>query len=149
MARKITRRLFIGTAAAGSAAAAGFGGRWWFGYSRIAYAKAVVLKHLPYLTFAPGALDAFASDIAEYRLFSTNQRATMLFGVHLSRGLTWLMGAKQSVRLDYFETQLVSLFLMSSDFFARGEDIAKPVNYLTLADPYVNACSNTIAVLAE
>jgi hypothetical protein len=147
--RKLTRRLFIAAAAATGAAVIGTGGKWWYGESPTAYARGLILERLPYLKLAPGTLDAFVKDIAEYERPSGNQRFATLFGLHLAHGLTRLMGAGFRQKLDYYETQLVTLFLMSTDFFPNGEDIAKPVQYLALADPYVAACSNPIAVLAE
>jgi hypothetical protein len=143
--KKLTRRLFIGA----TAVILGAGGKWWYGVSPTAYARSLILERLPYLKLAPGALDAFVKDIAAYEHPSGNQRFATLFGLHLAHGLTHLTGGNFRKKLDYYETQLVTLFLMSTDFFPNGEDISKPVQYLALADPYVAACSNPVAVLAE
>lgn len=147
--RKLTRRLFIGAAAAAGATVIGLGGKWWYGESPTAYARNLVLSRMPYLRLAPGTLDAFIKDIAEFERPSGNQRFATLFGLHLARGLTWVMGGSFREKLDYYETQLVTLFLMSTDFFPNGEDVNKPVEYLALADPYIAPCTNPIAVLAE
>jgi hypothetical protein len=142
---RLSRRMMIGTAL--GAAAAGIGGGWAY-ISPTAYAASIVRNQLPYLKLAPGALAAFARDVAENRHLSDRQREAMLFGVRLSRGLAGLAGGETREKVETFEIQLVSLFLMSTDFFQNGADIAKTVNYVALADPYVSACSNSLAVLA-
>jgi hypothetical protein len=147
--RKLTRRLFLGAAAAIGATALGFGGKRWYGESPSAYARTLVLDRLPYLKLAPDALDAFVKDLAAYERPSGNQRFATLFGLHLARGLTHLAGGKFREKLEYYETQLVTLFLLSTDFFPNGADVAKPVAYFALADPYVSGCVNPLAVLAE
>lgn len=146
---RFTRRLFVTTATAFGAAVIGLGGRWWIGASPAAYVRGLILDRLPYLTLAPGTLEAFLRDMAEYERPSGNQRFATLFGLHLARGVTALAGGSFQEKLSYYETQLVTLFLMSSDFFQNGEDDSKPVRYRALADPYVSACSNPIAVLAK
>ena len=114
------RRAFLGAIAALSL---GVGlGRWFYrprqlDDPRIEQIAATVRRLLPYLRIEDDALARFAQD---------------------------LLARDQQARLQD-EAWLGQQFLLSSDFFWNGADVAKVVGYRAYYDPYELPCANPFA----
>lgn len=93
-------------------------------------AKGIIKSELDYLTLDEEGLDKFVADYT--RLKDRNYKLTMkgysLFGINSSR----------SGKVH----QLVSAYLLSSDFFQNKMDEKRTVKYVGLYDPYTRPCSH-------
>jgi hypothetical protein len=93
-------------------------------------AKGIIKSELDYLNLDEEGLDKFVADYT--RLKDRNYKLMMkgysLFGVNSAR----------SGKVH----QLVSAYLLSSDFFLNKMDEARTVKYVGLYDPYTRPCSH-------
>ena len=102
----------------------------------------VVKARLDHLSLDQTGLDRFAADFVE-RLPpippGTRQRLTWL---------AWAYPAYARVfRPSELETEMVTSFLLGSDFFRRGTDETRVVRYIGFYDPYSMVCGNPFARL--
>lgn len=93
-------------------------------------AKGIIKSELNYLKLDEDGLDRFVADYS--RLKDRNYKLTMkgysLFGINSSR----------SGKVH----QLVSAYLLSSDFFQNKMDETRTIKYIGLYDPYSRPCSH-------
>lgn len=93
-------------------------------------AKGIIKAELDYLTLDEEGLDKFVADYS--KLKDRNYKLTMkgysLFGVNAAR----------SGKVH----QLVSAYLLSSDFFQNRMDEKRTIKYIGLYDPYTRPCSH-------
>jgi len=104
----------------------------------------VLYKRLDYLKLDDAGVRRFASDMAARKVISgLRLRVTDAAGVLYTRhSLTPDSKLGQAIR--HGEDRMVTLYLMSSDFFANGANKNRTVNYLGYYDPLV-ACNNPFA----
>lgn len=122
------RRKFLTLAGAGSAAAILS-----FAFVRYSFedvAARLIKKELSFLTLDPDGVASFVSDFSKnkntpYRLIV---KGYSILGVRSS----------QSGKIN----QLVSTYLLSTDFFANGMDEQRTVRYAGLYDPYTRPCAH-------
>lgn len=104
----------------------------------------VVHKRLSYLNLDPAGVQQFARDLTAAR-FISSARLQFIDAV----GPLYTRPALSSDnRLDnavrHGEDRVVTLYLLSSDFFKHGADESRVVSYLHYYDPLI-ACSNPFA----
>ncbi len=104
----------------------------------------VLRKRLSYLKLDDIGLRAFARDlaakheIASYRLRLIDAFAPLYANIKIS-GDNFIANT-----VRHGEEHIVTLYLLSSDFFVNGANAAKPVHYLGYYDP-LHACGNPFA----
>jgi hypothetical protein len=93
-------------------------------------AKKIIRSELDYLTLDEPGIDRFVADYTKLkdRNYKLMMKGYSLFGVNSSR----------SGKVH----QLVSAYLLSSDFFQNKMDQSKPVKYIGLYDPYLRPCAH-------
>jgi hypothetical protein len=93
-------------------------------------AKGIIKGELDYLKLDEAGLDSFISDYTKLkdRNYKLMMKGYSLFGVNSAR----------SGKVH----QLVSAYLLSSDFFQNKMDETRVINYVGLYDPYTRPCSH-------
>ena len=94
----------------------------------------IIRRQLAYLTLSDVDIESFAHDLTAAGKTSRNKLRLIAAMAPLYRLLPVGGGGPASVR--YGEERIVTEFLLSSDFFATGGDVARPVRYLGLYDPW-------------
>lgn len=125
----------------------GGAGLWRLGSSREDEAIALVLrKRLGYLNLDPAGVAAFSRDLIDRGQFSLG-KLRVLDAIapayqywNLSDGDHGL-----SLQLRWGEERIVSVFLLSSDFFLNAADETRVVHYLRYYDPLDPSCRNPFA----
>ena len=135
----VSRRQLLAVAASGAAALA----TWRFvGSSEQDGIVAVLRKCLDYLVLDETGVRAFAADLAAHkRIAGSKLRLIDAVGpVYPQLG----PGSALSQSLVHGEERVVSLYLLSSDFFQNGADETRSVQYLGYYDPVDRArpCGN-------
>jgi hypothetical protein len=143
MRRPWSRRAFLGLVAT-TVLGAIVATRAWFvvGARPAPVLVAVLRRRLDYLRLEPDGLARFAADYLEQLSPATRRRLSWLAAVSPLYP-AWLSPVTPvfGPRLAHFEAELVSAFLLSSDFFHFGADENRLVRYVTYYDPYA-ACGN-------
>jgi len=124
-----TRRQFlVGTAAAGTAAAAG--GAWVLTDDPIDFIVAMIKRSVPYIDFEPGAVETFAEyyidRVEPQRQGNIEKISKLVRGIGLPLTETILDGNE---KYENFRRTTVSTFLIGTDYFDEGRDQAKPVAF--------------------
>ena len=106
---------------------------------------AVVRRRLDYLTLDDDGLRAFARDLANNGVVADGKLRMVA-----AAGPVYPLIAKTPAVaqvLKHREERIVSLYLLSSDFFQNGADEARLVRYLRFYDPIgqARACANPFA----
>jgi hypothetical protein len=136
----------IGIAAALGAGAIGVGD-----YLTEAEISSAVRRRLPMLKLDEAGVHAFAHDkIAEllskrpsWKRVRTRVRTALAKPPIVNFGVS----TDRRGRRERYEEFLATVFLLSSDFFWKGSDASRTVQYVALYDP-MRACSNPFARLA-
>jgi hypothetical protein len=90
----------------------------------------LIRKEVPYLKLDEEGLQKFVSDFSKRK--DTRYRFTM-------RGYSFLgIDSSQSGKVN----QLVTAYLLSSDFFSKGMDETRTIKYVGLYDPYLRPCAH-------
>jgi hypothetical protein len=137
------RSFFLGAAAAACAAAG-----WTFHSAKDEDVIAMVIQErLPYLKLDPQGVKQFASDMAALKSLSRT-RMRLLRMIRPLYQRFELSAAENAIayRLRHGEERIVSLYLLSTDFFINGADESRVVNYIGLLDRR-RPCSNPFARL--
>ena len=138
----ISRRTLLVGAATGVAAASA----WRFVRSSEADGiVAVVRERLDYLTLDDAGVYAFANDLIAQKTVAV----TKLRLVAAAGPLYTTLGSTRPMKhlLGHGEERVVSLYLLSSDFFLNGSDETRRVQYVGFYDPLGQAlaCANPFA----
>lgn len=94
----------------------------------------IIRRQLAYLILSDADIENFARDMTAAGKTSRNKLRLIAALAPLYRLLPVGGGGPASVR--YGEERIVTEFLLSSDFFATGGDVSRPVCYLGLYDPW-------------
>lgn len=142
---KLTRRAFLIT----GLAALGGAGAWWAarGLGQPGYVDDLIVRilrrNLSYLTLADADLRAFAADVtADQSVLQTRDTRLAALAYPLYPNLPDAL--MDDATLKPIEDDLVSRFLLSSDFFWNGADEATPVAYLGYYIPGRSPCFNPL-----
>lgn len=105
---------------------------------------AVLRKRLDYLHLEENGLLMYARDLAAtHRIASYRLRCVQMIGPLYTRFNSLGRNAiAHSVR--HGEERIVTIYLLSSDFFVNGQDESRLVRYLGFYDPLI-ACANPFA----
>ena len=90
----------------------------------------IIRNELPYLKLEDAGLRKFVSDFSKRK--DARYRMTI-------RGYSFLgISSSRSGKIN----QLVTAYLLSSDFFSNGMDEKRVVKYVALYDPYLRPCAH-------
>jgi len=149
MINKTSRRTFL--LATGLSGASLYFANWWFtrvrsrDYSDILLA--VLYRHLGHLKTRDGDFERFASEFPlTYRYTPLMPWAGLAAPVYSRTGIAAFVPG--SARFRRFEEDVVSAFLLSTDFFWRGADETRELVYAGFYDPYYRPCQNPFAQLS-
>lgn len=133
----ITRRQWFAAAASGAVALAGWR---YTASSEQDGIIAVLHKRLDYLLLDEAGVRAFAADEATQGAI----RSSKLRVIDATRPVYEHLPQSAAQLLARGEERIVTLYLMSSDFFVNGADESLPVRYLGYFDPIERArpCGN-------
>jgi hypothetical protein len=109
---------------------------------------AVLRKRLDYLLLDDNGLHAFARDLAAQKIISSNKlRMLDVAGLIYTQLSITSYGNAPTRAVRHGEERIVTLYLLSSDFFPNGADETRMVRYQGCYDPIRNPrpCSNLFA----
>jgi hypothetical protein len=104
----------------------------------------VLRKKLAYLTLDESGVRRFARDFIPHHVVSTQKLRAIDAAGPLYTRIGWSAKRRLGGALAHGEDRIVTLYLMSSDFFKNGADKGRVVHYLGFYDP-VAACNNPFA----
>jgi hypothetical protein len=139
------RRYFLLTAVAG---VAGIAGACYARSSGEAGVAKVLHKRLGYLKLDPEGVQRFASEIGELK-YGGNARLHMLMRAFDAAGPLYTLPALSGHdtledNVQHGEDSIITLYLLSTDFFGNGADMNRTVRYVRFYNPMV-ACGNPFA----
>lgn len=141
---KISRRQFLfAGAASGLAALVGYSA-WRWGKPRN-IVVAILQNSVGHLQVDPDTFWTFANDYLKYKASyeqTLSRAAPFLLPLWLFNPYKWL---QQGNALRRLTDNVVSTYLLSTDFFQNGADERRPVNYISFYDVYVTPCRNPFA----
>ena len=105
---------------------------------------AIVRKRLNYLKLDLDGVHAFAKDLIKQQIIAPSKiRLIDMAGPIYTQISSRLKDGDLAKELNHGEERIVSMYLLSSDFFQNGEDQNKLVHYVGFYDPFNNirACN--------
>jgi hypothetical protein len=104
---------------------------------------AVLKKRLDYLQLDEAGVHAFAMDLAGRKSIDSTKLRLLAFGAPLYE-YTDVSAVAPEYLLEHGEERIVSLYLLSSDFFRNGSDESRLVRYVAFYDPLTSPmpCAN-------
>jgi hypothetical protein len=129
------------------AAALGIGGALCLRFALSKGESAIVktlYKKLDYLMLDGAGVRQFAHDLAAHRVISSSRLHIIDAAGPLYTHFAMPQNSKLGNLIRHGEDRVVTLYLMSSDFFKNGADESRVVQYLGYYDPLV-ACNNPFA----
>ena len=145
---KPSRRVLLGSLAALAVTMPVLGGDWWAAHVRngdtAPAVRAILHNHMDWMQIDPAAFDQFA---AEYP-FGNHTALVSWLGLAaplLSRGIFALPASVGGSKLAALEQNVVSAFLMSTDFFRTTGPEDRPVRYEGFYDPFLRPGANPLA----
>lgn len=143
MAERWTRRGFLALLAGGLAAA--FAAIAWRGAEAPDLIVAILRRRLGFLKVEDGVFESFSLAYLEARSEHRGQLARLALLAGPLRFVTPYRFLPMGHPLRRLEDNVVTRFLMSTDFFQHGADESRPVRYLAFHDPPTTACQNFVA----
>jgi hypothetical protein len=139
----IVRRKFLGLGAglmAGSAALyTAYKWRWGEPTEVIV---AILKRRLGDLRVDETSFEGFAARYVGYRKDYRRQLSILSIVSLPFQYVTPYAWIEQGGALRRLEDNVVSLYLLSTDFFSNGANVDRPVNYVAFYDPYEGVCRN-------
>jgi len=149
MTAKLSRRKFIGGALAGAAllvAAPYTFYQWRFGRPT-SVVVAVLKRRVGYLTTEPGSFERFAREYVEYKKGHREQLAKLSVVAFPLTYLTLYRWLPMGHPMRRLEDNVVTRYLLSTDFFIHSADESREVKYLSFYEPHTAPCRNPFANL--
>lgn len=139
----VTRRKFfsLGVGIIGSAAAVATAYKWYFGEPQ-SVITAVLSRRLGRLNVDKATFGSFANEYLEYRKGYRRQLSIISIIAWPLRFVSPYGLLPQGSAFHRLEDNIVSMYLMSTDFFQDGADSKRRIQYLSFYDPYVSVCRN-------
>ena len=106
---------------------------------------AILKRRVGYLRVEPNTFHTFAKDYLEHKKEYKGELAKLSvvsLPLQFLSPYNWLRSGHALWRL---EDNVVSLFLLSTDFFQNNADESRAVKYLSFYDPYIVVCRNPFA----
>jgi hypothetical protein len=150
MIRLSRRTLLVGGAAGAVVAGAGLAG---IGVAKAHPAehlvRAVIRERFPDIRMTEEDMGRFVADFLTYGV-SPPERwllrvAGSVPGLSPGGGLRARLPGRLREKLSGIEDDIMSMFLLSTDFFQRQPEDGPTVTYQAYADPLVNPCTNRLA----
>ena len=140
---RLRRRRFL-LLGAGSAVVivTGYGVARWYRGDPASVIVAILERRVGYLKVDHTSFERFAVDYLESRKAYKSELALMALFSLPYRYVTPYAFLKQGHSLRRLESNVVSRYLLSTDFFEHGADESRPVAYVEFHDPYSIACRN-------
>ena len=140
---RLRRRRFLLLGAGGAVViATGYGVARWYRGDPTSVIVALLERRLGYLHVDRTSFHRFATDYVESRKEYKQELARMALFSLPYRYVTPYPLLKQGHSLRRLESNVVSQYLLSTDFFEHGADESRPVVYVEFHDPYSIACRN-------
>jgi hypothetical protein len=137
---RITRRgVLIGSGTVVAVVTAGMGVSYAFSGAEDAV-LAVLHRRLGPLKIAAADLVAFSQDYLKSRAGYASQLRWLGSVALVYRHVTPYDALPMGAGLRRLEDNIVSSFLLSTDFFEHGADVSRPLHYAGLHDPYRRPC---------
>jgi len=137
------RRRFLLLAAGGAVViAGGYGVARWYRGDPASVIVAILERRVGYLQVDHASFERFAVQYLESRKEYRHELALMALFSLPYRYVTPYPFLKQAHSLRRLESNVVSRYLLSTDFFEHGADESRPVMYVEFFDPYSIACRN-------
>jgi hypothetical protein len=138
---RLSRRAFLVLGGAAGAAALGGAYLWYFG-NPAKFVVAILQRYVGYLRVDRGSFLVFAEEYVKFKpnyehAFAEAEIADELLEV--TNPYKWFGQGTPFRRLD---DNIVSRYLLSTDFFQNGADETRAVRYVAFYDPYVTPCRN-------
>ena len=136
------RRFLVLGAGSAIAIATGYGVMRWYRGDPKSVIVAILERRVGYLQVDRASFDRFAVDYLESRKGYERELAVMALFSLPYRYVTPYPMLKQGHSLRRLESNVVSRYLLSTDFFEHGADESRHVTYVEFHDPYSIACRN-------
>lgn len=138
------RQLLIGGGVAVAASAAGLGAL--YGAARGEDTiEAVLRRRLGPLKYQDADLRRFSQEYVIFRSSHRQQLRLLATLAGLYRVATPYPLLSMGSSLARLENNIVSNFLLATDFFDNGADLSRPLRYTGLHDPYLRPCRRIFA----
>lgn len=151
MTSKLSRRAFLTGAVAGLIVVAAVPYAWY--HLRHGKATRIVLavlkRRLGYLKVEPGSFERFAAEYVEYKQSHAKQLARLSAVAFPLTYVTLYRWLPMGHPLRRLEDNVVTKYLLSTDFFFHGADESRELKYLSFYDPAAAACRNPFASLRK
>jgi hypothetical protein len=143
---RLSRRAFLGVLVGGGFAVAAGAVTWsWLRGDATWVVKAIVRRRLGFLAVGDETLERFATDYLESRAEFRGTLTRLAFLALPLRIGTPYGFLPLGHPLRRLEDNVVSQFLLSTDFFENGADPKRAPKYVGFADPTVRPCRNPFA----
>lgn len=138
-----TRRKFIGLGIGivGGAAALTTAYKWYFGEPQ-SVIIAILNRRLALLNIDRDSFYLFAADYLAFRKDYRKQLSAMSVVSWPLRYVSPYELLPMGASLRRLEDNVVSKYLLSTDFFQNGAESKRPIKYFSFYDPYVSICRN-------
>ncbi|MBA3588014.1 hypothetical protein [Methylibium sp.] len=103
---------------------------------------AILHRRVGDLRVDAASFDRFATEYVDYRKDYRRQLSVLSIVSLPFQYVTPYGWIEQGGALRRLEDNVVSLYLLSTDFFLGGADESRPVSYLSFYDPYASVCRN-------
>ena len=98
----------------------------------------IVQKRLYYLKLEPNGVSAFAKDLVKRKIISNRKlRLIDMAGPVYTQLSSHLGHNSLAQNFKHGEERIVSMYLLSTDFFQNGHDESKVVRYIEFYEPFV------------
>ncbi len=108
----------------------------------------IIQKRLSYLKLDPNGVNAFARDLVKRKIISGGKLRLIDMAGPVYTGLSSHIGDNVLAHnFKHGEERIVSMYLLSTDFFRNGHDASNVVQYVEFYEPFVNIhpCSTPFA----
>ena len=140
---RLRRRRFLLLAAGGTLViAGGYGVARWYRRDPASVIVAILERRLGYLQVEHGSFERFAAKYLETREGYRRELELLSLLSLPYRYVTPYPFLKQGHSLRRLESNVVSRYLLSTDFFEHGADESRSIRYVEFHDPYSTACRN-------
>lgn len=119
-----------------------FGVARWYRGDPASVIVAILERRLGYLNIDRGSFQRFTTDYLESRKEYRRELTLMAMFSLPYRYVTPYPILKQGHSLRRLEANVVSRYLLSTDFFEHGADESRALRYIDFHDPYRIACRN-------
>ena len=144
MTIKFNRRLFLLGSFTSGISLLGYGVFKWLTGQPQDIVISILQRRLGYLNVSQDDFKRFSSDYVAFKSSEHKKLRLLSLASHPMRFFSPYALLPQGNPLRRLENNVVSQFLLSSNYFHDGEDDARHVNYIQFYDPLTTICANPI-----